>query len=92
MSSVILHTFLLIYCFKCVGRCWYSLGKKLLIVGFAISFLLKACEKALMCSRANHVAHPEMDDFFPDAHAIKKIKRLKDTALLKISSQSGMYF
>ncbi|KAK6122156.1 hypothetical protein DH2020_044107 [Rehmannia glutinosa] len=48
-----------------------------------------ACEKALLCSKANHVSHAEMDAFFHDVHAIKKIKRLKDVALLAISSQSG---
>lgn len=36
--------------------------------------------------------HLESDDFFHDVNAINKINKLKDIALLKISSQSGMYF
>lgn len=44
-----------------------------------------------MSLRVNHVTHSEMDGVFHDVHAIKKIKRLKDTALLKISSHSGIY-
>ncbi|KAK4412442.1 protein DOUBLE-STRAND BREAK FORMATION [Sesamum alatum] len=48
----------------------------------------QACEKALMCSKANHVANPKMDDVYNDMHALKKIKRVKDVALFTISSQS----
>ncbi|PIN25438.1 hypothetical protein CDL12_01817 [Handroanthus impetiginosus] len=48
----------------------------------------QACEKAIMCSKANHVATPDIDDFSHDVQAIKKIKRLKDAAILMISSRS----
>ncbi|KAI3461679.1 hypothetical protein Pfo_018342 [Paulownia fortunei] len=66
---------------------WLTFAEHSLENGFS-SIANQACEKALICSKANHVAHPEMDDFFHDVHAIKKIKRLKDAALLSISSQS----
>ncbi|KAL0458531.1 UNVERIFIED_CONTAM: hypothetical protein Slati_0480300 [Sesamum latifolium] len=62
-----------------------------LIHVFAIIGDVEACEKALMCSKANHVANPKMDDVFNDMHAIKKIERVKDAALFTISSQSGMW-
>lgn len=56
---------------------------------FIVTFLLKACEKARMSSGAIHL---ESDYFFHDVNAMEKIDKLKDDALLKISSQSGMYF
>lgn len=37
-------------------------------------------------------AHLESDALFHDVNAINKINKLKDIVLLKISSQSGMYF
>ncbi|XP_047946042.1 protein DOUBLE-STRAND BREAK FORMATION [Salvia hispanica] len=45
----------------------------------------QACEKAHMSSGAIHL---ESDDLFHDVNAMEKIDRLKDGALLKISSQS----
>ena len=56
---------------------------------FIVHFLLKACEKAHMSSGAIHL---ESDDLFHDVNVMEKIDRLKDGALLKISSQSGTYF
>lgn len=35
--------------------------------------------------------HLEPEDLSHDMHAMEKINRLNDTALQKISSQSGMY-
>ncbi|XP_042015823.1 protein DOUBLE-STRAND BREAK FORMATION-like isoform X2 [Salvia splendens] len=46
----------------------------------------QACEKARMSSGAVHL---ESDYLFHDVNVMEKIGRLKDDALLKISSQSG---
>ncbi|GFQ05808.1 cbl-interacting protein kinase 32 [Phtheirospermum japonicum] len=49
--------------------------------------LLITCEKALTCPEANHVSHAKIDDLSCDVQSIKKITRLKDVAMLAISSQ-----
>ncbi|KAL6532590.1 hypothetical protein OROHE_014012 [Orobanche hederae] len=66
---------------------WLTFAEHSLENGFH-SIANQACEKALVCSEANLVSQAKRNDFFHDAHAIKKIKRLKDVALLSISSQS----
>lgn len=38
------------------------------------------------------MAHSEMDNFFHDVNALKRINILKNDSLLAISSQSGMFF
>ncbi|KAH6765705.1 hypothetical protein C2S52_016688 [Perilla frutescens var. hirtella] len=59
---------------------WSTFAEHSLENGFH-SIANQACEKALMCSGVTHL---ESDD----VHAIKKVNILKDTALLRISSQS----
>ncbi|KAL3637972.1 hypothetical protein CASFOL_018420 [Castilleja foliolosa] len=66
---------------------WLTLVEYLLENGFN-SIANHACEKALMCTKANHVSHAKMDDLSCDVHSINKIMRLKDVAMLAISSQS----
>ncbi|KAL3630497.1 hypothetical protein CASFOL_023481 [Castilleja foliolosa] len=66
---------------------WLTLVEHLLENGFN-SIANHACEKALMCTKANHVSHAKMDDLSCDVHSINKIMRLKDVAMLTISSQS----
>ncbi|XP_020550599.1 uncharacterized protein LOC105163997 [Sesamum indicum] len=66
---------------------WFTFAEQSVENGFH-SIANQACEKALMCSKANHVANPKMDDVFNDMHAIRKIERVKDAALFTISSQS----
>ncbi|KAL3850571.1 hypothetical protein ACJIZ3_012453 [Penstemon smallii] len=65
---------------------WLNFAEHSLENGF-YSIANKACEKALMCSETNHMANPETDEFLEDV-IIKRIKRLKDAALLSISSKS----
>ncbi|GFP95217.1 cbl-interacting protein kinase 32 [Phtheirospermum japonicum] len=45
-------------------------------------------QQALTCPEANHVLHAKIDDLSCDVQSIKKITRLKDVAILTISSQS----
>ncbi|XP_057772502.1 protein DOUBLE-STRAND BREAK FORMATION isoform X2 [Salvia miltiorrhiza] len=63
---------------------WLTFAEHSLENGFH-SIANQACEKARMCSGAIHL---ESDDFLHDVHVMEKIDRLKDSALLKISSQS----
>ncbi|KAL6577184.1 hypothetical protein OROMI_011460 [Orobanche minor] len=68
---------------------WLNFAEHSLENGFhSIANQVFACEKALVYSEANLVSQAKRNDFFHDVHAIKKIKRLKDVALLSISSQS----
>ncbi|KAL0295404.1 UNVERIFIED_CONTAM: protein DOUBLE-STRAND BREAK FORMATION [Sesamum angustifolium] len=69
---------------------WFTFAEQSVENGFH-SIANQACEKALMCSKANHMANPKTDDVFNDMHAIKKIGRVKDAALFTISSKSGMW-
>ncbi|KAL3616214.1 hypothetical protein CASFOL_039604 [Castilleja foliolosa] len=66
---------------------WLTFAEHSLENGFN-SIANHACEKALTCPAANHVSHAKMDDLSRDVHSIKKIMRLKDVAILAISSQS----
>ncbi|KAL8525788.1 hypothetical protein ACS0TY_015141 [Phlomoides rotata] len=66
---------------------WLTFAEHSLENGY-YSIANQACEKALMSFRVNRVVHSEMDGVFDDVHVITKIKRLKDTALLKKSSHS----
>ncbi|KAL7585427.1 hypothetical protein Lser_V15G42157 [Lactuca serriola] len=48
----------------------------------------KACEKALACFQTNDVLKPKETDALSDIEAIRKVKRLKDLALIRVASQS----
>ncbi|KAL8027049.1 hypothetical protein ABFS82_14G067700 [Erythranthe guttata] len=66
---------------------WLTFVEHSLENGFH-SIAIQACEKALTPSKENRAAHPKHDNFFHDVIALKKIKILKDAALLTISSRS----
>ncbi|XP_023728783.1 protein DOUBLE-STRAND BREAK FORMATION [Lactuca sativa] len=48
----------------------------------------KACEKALACFQTNDVLKPKETDALSDIEAIRKVKRLKDLAMIRVASQS----
>ncbi|KAL2470957.1 hypothetical protein Adt_39093 [Abeliophyllum distichum] len=58
-----------------VDHCFYSIANK-------------ACKKALLCIKRNHISDPETYHFFHDVHLIEKIKKLKDVSALSTSSRS----
>ncbi|XP_075478925.1 protein DOUBLE-STRAND BREAK FORMATION [Primulina tabacum] len=66
---------------------WQTLAEHLIEKGF-YSVANKVCDKALICLKAYHVADSKAEEFLQDVHAIKKIKGLKDAAVLSMSSQS----
>ncbi|GFP80572.1 hypothetical protein PHJA_000200600 [Phtheirospermum japonicum] len=66
---------------------WLTFAEHSLENGFN-SIANQACEKALTCPKANHVSHARIDELSCDVQSIKKITRLKDVAILAISSQS----
>ncbi|KVH94093.1 hypothetical protein Ccrd_003836, partial [Cynara cardunculus var. scolymus] len=58
-------------------------------VHWILSIHLKACEKALACFQTNNMVKiKDTDAFSEDMEAIRKVKRLKDIAMVKAASQS----
>ncbi|KAL3518018.1 hypothetical protein ACH5RR_020607 [Cinchona calisaya] len=69
-------------------REWFVFAEQSFDNGF-YSIAGKACERALLCIQMNHMVDPENDDSLHCEHAVDKIKRLKDAAMMLASSQSG---
>ncbi|XP_024981014.1 uncharacterized protein LOC112517877 [Cynara cardunculus var. scolymus] len=57
---------------------------------FLVDVSMIACEKALACFQTNNMVKiKDTDAFSEDMEAIRKVKRLKDIAMVKAASQSG---
>ncbi|XP_073146485.1 protein DOUBLE-STRAND BREAK FORMATION [Henckelia pumila] len=66
---------------------WQTLAEHLIQNGF-YSVANKVCDKALVCLKTYRAVDSKADEFLQDVHAIKKIKGLKDAAILSMSAQS----
>ncbi|KZV25757.1 hypothetical protein F511_04818 [Dorcoceras hygrometricum] len=65
---------------------WQTLAEHLIEKGF-YPVATKVCDKALICLETYHSADSKAEQFLQNMHAIKKIKGLKEAAVLSMSSQ-----